>query len=60
MEKQSDYDNDELDLSEEYFRKKQKGINDYIYFPLEESEPPYYLNFLKLPDSSTNHSSANK
>ena len=41
MEKESDYDNDGLDASEEYFRKKKKG-NDDNYFPPEESEPPHY------------------
>tara|TARA_B100001093_G_scaffold271798_1_gene259781 strand:+ start:441 stop:752 length:312 start_codon:yes stop_codon:yes gene_type:complete len=28
--------------SEEYFRKMKKDINDDIYFPPEESEPPHY------------------
>ena len=42
MERESDYDNDGLDPSEEYFRKKKKD-NDYdTYFPPEESEPPHY------------------
>ena len=41
MGKESDYDNDGLDPSVEYFRKKKKG-NDDTYFPPEESEPPHY------------------
>ena len=41
MEKESDYDNDGVDPSEEYFRKK-KGNDDDTYFPPEESEPPHY------------------
>jgi len=41
MARESDYDNDGLDPSEEYFRKKKKG-NDDTYFPPEESEPPHY------------------
>ena len=36
------YDNDALDPSEEYFRKKKKGNDEDTYFPLEESEPPHY------------------
>ena len=42
MERESDYDNDGLDPSEEYFRKKKKGNDDDTYFPPEESEPPHY------------------
>ena len=42
MQKEPNYDNDGLDPSEEYFRKKKKGNDDYTYFPLEESEPPHY------------------
>ena len=42
MERESDYDNDGLDPSEEYFRKKKKGNDEDAYFPLEESEPPHY------------------
>ena len=42
MGRESDYDNDGLDSSEEYFRKKEKS-NDYdTYSPPEESEPPHY------------------
>ena len=41
MERENDYDNDGLDQLEEYFRKK-KGNDGDIYFPPEESEPPYY------------------
>ena len=40
MEKESDYDNDGLDPSVEYFRKKNN--DDDTYFPPEESEPPHY------------------
>ena len=36
------YDNDELDPSEEYFRKKKKVNDEDTYFPPEESEPPHY------------------
>ena len=42
MEKESDYDNDGLGLSEEYFRKKKKGNDEDTYFPPDESEPPNY------------------
>ena len=42
MEKERNYDNDGLDPSEEYFKKKGKGNDDDTYFPLEESEPPHY------------------
>ena len=42
MERESDYDNDGLDPSEEYFRKKKKGNDEDAYFPPEESEPPHY------------------
>ena len=42
IEKESDYDNDGLDPSEEYFRKKKKGNDDGTYFPQEESKPPHY------------------
>ena len=42
MEKEPNYDNDELDLSEEYFRKKKKGNDEDTYFPPEESETPHY------------------
>ena len=41
MERASYYDNDGLDPSEEFFRKK-KGNDDDTYFPLEESKPPHY------------------
>ena len=36
------YDNDGLDPSEEYYRKKKKVNYDDPYYPLEESEPPHY------------------
>ena len=42
MERESNYDNDGLDPSVEYFRKKKKGNDEETYFPLEESEPPHY------------------
>ena len=41
MKKERNYDNDGLDPSEEYFKKKEKGHDD-TYFPQEESEPPHY------------------
>ena len=41
-DKKSNYDNDGLDPSEEYFRKKEKVNDDDTYFPPEESEPPDY------------------
>ena len=41
MEKERNYNNDGLDPSEEYLRKKKKGNYD-TYFPPEESEPPHY------------------
>ena len=42
MEKKRNYDNDGLDPSEEYFKKKEKVNDDDTYFPLEQSEPPHY------------------
>ena len=42
MEKEWNYDNDGLDLSEKYFWKKKKDQDENIYFPPEESEPPHY------------------
>ena len=42
MARESDYDNDGLDPSEEYFRKKKKGNDEDTYFPPEESEPLHY------------------
>ena len=41
METESNYDDDGLDPSEEYVRKK-KGNDEEIYCPPEESEPPHY------------------
>ena len=38
MEREIDYDNDGLDPSEEFFRKKDNDT----YFPIEESKPPHY------------------
>ena len=42
MEKEPNYDNDGLDLSEEYFKRKKKGDDEDTYFPQEESEPSHY------------------
>ncbi|WP_257469964.1 hypothetical protein [Prochlorococcus marinus] len=42
MEKERNYDDDGLDSSDEYFRKKKKDKDEDIYFPTEESEPPHY------------------
>ena len=42
MERESNFDNDGLDLSEEYFRKKKKGNDEETYFTPEESVPPHY------------------
>ena len=42
MGRESDYDNDGLDPSEQYQRKKKKGNDEDTYFPPEESEPPHY------------------
>ena len=39
---ESNYDNDGLDPSEEYFRNKKKVNDEEIYFSPEESEPPHY------------------
>ena len=40
-EKEYNNENDGLDPSEQYFRKK-KGNDEDTYSPPEESEPPYY------------------
>ena len=42
MKKERNYDNDGLDPSEEYFRKKKNNNDAVTYFALEESEPPLY------------------
>ena len=42
MEKERNYDNEGLDPSEEYLKKKGKDNDDDTYSPLEESEPPHY------------------
>ena len=42
MERESDYDNDGLDPSEKYLRKKKKCNDEDTYFPLVESEAPHY------------------
>tara|TARA_X000000368_G_C22418025_1_gene444815 strand:- start:125 stop:235 length:111 start_codon:yes stop_codon:yes gene_type:complete len=36
MGEEGSYDNDELDSSEEYFRKKKHDNDDDTYFPTEE------------------------
>ncbi len=41
MEIESNYDNDGLDPSEEFFRKKEDN-DDTTYFSLKESIPPHY------------------
>ena len=41
MEKELNYDNDGLDSSEEYLKKKGKGNDVHTYFLPEESEPPH-------------------
>ena len=46
MGKERNYDNDGLDPSEEYFKKKGKGNDEDTYFPLEDSEPPHYLEWI--------------
>ena len=38
MNRERNYDNDGLDPSEEYFRKKEKSRDDDTYFPSEELE----------------------
>ena len=48
MEIESDYNNDGLDPSEGYFRKKKKINDEDTYFPLEESEPPHYQEYKKF------------
>ena len=44
MENELNYDNEGLDLSEEYFRKikNKKDNDDETYYPPEDSEPPHY------------------
>ena len=42
MEKERNFDNDWLDPSKEYFRKKEKSRDDETYFSPEESEPPHF------------------
>ena len=42
MERESNYDNDGLNQSEEYFRNKKKSNDEETYFPPEELEPPHY------------------
>ena len=41
MRKERNFDNDGLNLSEEYFRKNKN--DNIIQLPPEESEPPYYV-----------------
>ena len=42
MEKERNYGNDGLDLSEEYFRKKKNDNEGAAFFNLEGSEPTHY------------------
>ena len=42
INKERNYDNEGLDQSEEYFRKKKQGNDEDTYFPSEESEQPHY------------------
>ncbi len=42
MERERNYDNDGLDPSEEYFRKKKKGNDQETFLPSEELEPLHY------------------
>ena len=42
MENEPNYDNDRLDPSEEYFKKRKKGNDEETYFPPEESETSHY------------------
>ena len=42
MERETNYDNDGLDPSEEYLRNEKKGNDEETYFPPEESVPPHY------------------
>ena len=45
MKRESNYNNDGLDLSEEYFRNKKKGNEEETYFPPKESETPHYKKY---------------
>ena len=42
MGKERNYDNDGLDLSEEYFKKKEKVNDDDTCFSQEDLELPHY------------------
>ena len=42
MENEQNYDNEELDPSEEYLRKKERSNDKNTYFPPEELEPHHY------------------
>ena len=42
IDKECSYDNEGLDPSEEYFRKKKKSNDEDTYSPSEESEPTHY------------------
>ena len=53
MEKERNYDNDGLDPSEEYFKKKENY--DDTYFPPEESEPPHYWLIVNLLEVDIKH-----
>ena len=45
MKRESNYANDGLDPSEEYFRKKKKDNDQETYFPPEESKPTHHLKY---------------
>ena len=47
MERESNYDNDGFDPSEEYFRKKKKGNDEDTYFP-PKNRIHLIIEYLKL------------
>ena len=51
MEKEPNYDNDGLDPSEEYFKKKEKGNDDDTYFPSSRIRTTTLLSTRKFIDS---------
>ena len=42
MKKKLDPDNDGIDSSEEYFRKRDDSYENEEYFPQETTKPPHY------------------
>ena len=53
MEKEPNYDNDGLDPSEEYFRKKKKGNDEDTYFCLLYTSPsPRDISGSRMPSSA--------